>query len=301
VWRAVTRELLGALFRPSRLAFDNLPPGDDGLRGHGLRIAAAACALALLSSPGGSEPRPDRFDTVVLDAGHGGENPGARGAGGLLEKDLVLDVTLRLAKRLEARGIGVVLTRRDDRFVSLEERTSIANDARGDLFISIHANASRATDARGIETFFVSLEASDEAAQRIANLENQAFSGSEGAAKIAEDPLLGILGDLIATEHLVESQEFSRLVQGRLASSRSRGVKQAPFVVLMGVQMPAALVEIGFLTNPAEERNLLSSAERDRLADGLAAAAVEFAERYDARRGAAETRSDSRGGRLGAQ
>lgn len=252
-----------------------------------LRIAAAATAgaLALLSSPGGSEPRPDRFDTVVIDPGHGGKNLGARGAGGLLEKDLVLDVSLRLAKRLEARGFDVVLTRRDDRFVSLEERTSIANDARGDLFISIHANASRSQNARGIETFFVSLEASDEAAQRLANLENQAFAGSEGVAKIAEDPLLGILGDLIATEHLVESQEFSGLVQGKLASTRSRGVKQAPFVVLMGVQMPAALVEIGFLTNPEDERDLRSSPERSRLADGLAGAVAEFAERYDARRG----------------
>jgi len=244
-----------------------------------------ACALALLSSPGGSEPRPERFDTVVIDPGHGGDNLGARGTGGLLEKDLVLDVSLRLAERLEARGVSVVLTRRDDRFVSLEERTSIANDARGDLFISIHANASRSQNARGIETFFVSLEASDEAAQRLANLENQAFAGSEGVAKIAEDPLLGILGYLIATEYLVESQEFSGLVQGKLASRRSRGVKQAPFVVLMGVQMPAALVEIGFLTNPEDERDLRSSLERSRLADGLAGAVGEFAERYDARRG----------------
>jgi N-acetylmuramoyl-L-alanine amidase len=119
----------------------------------------------------------------------------------------------------------------------------------------------------------VSLEASDEAAQRIANLENQAFGGSEGVAKIA-------------TEHLVESQEFARLLQGKVANSRSRGVKQAPFVVLMGVQMPAALVEIGFLTNPADERDLRSSSERDRLADGLAGAVAAFAERYDARRGA---------------
>ena len=263
------------------------------------RIAAAVCALALLSLQGGSEPRPDRFDTVVIDPGHGGDDRGARSARGLLEKDLVLDVTLRLAKRLEARGFEAALTRRDDRFVPLEERTSIANDARGDLFISIHANASRVRNARGIETFFVSLEASDEAAQRIANLENQAFGGSELVAKIAEDPLLGILGDLIATEYLVESQEFAGLVQGRLAGHRSRGVKQAPFVVLMGVQMPAALVEIGFLTNPADERKLRSSTERDRIADGLAGAVAAFAGRYDARRGA--SRADSHPGGVAAQ
>jgi len=252
-------------------------------------------AAILLASSGLSEPRPERFDTVVIDPGHGGDDHGARGSrGGLLEKDLVLDVSLRLAALLEERGMRVVLTRRDDRYVSLEERTSIANDARGDLFVSVHANASRIRNARGIETFFVSLEASDEAAQRIANLENQAFTGESVAAKIADDPLLAILGDLIATEHLVESQEFARLVQGRLASTRSRGVKQAPFVVLMGVQMPAALVEIGFLTNPADERDLHSSAERVRLAGGLARAVVEFAARYDARRGAGE--ADDGGG-----
>jgi len=277
------------------LAFDNLPVGGSPVKHRQLRIAVVVCALILPVSSGGSEPRPDRFDTVVIDAGHGGENAGARGAGGLLEKDLVLDVTLRLAKRIESRGIDVVLTRRDDRFVSLEERTSIANDARGDLFISIHANASRNRNARGIETFFVSAEASDEAAQRIANLENQAFGASEGMAKIAEDPLLGILGDLIATEHLVESQEIAGLIQGELARDRSRGVKQAPFVVLMGVQMPAALVEIGFLTNPEEERELRTSRERDRLADAVAGAVVEFAERYDARRGVVGKRADPRG------
>jgi N-acetylmuramoyl-L-alanine amidase len=254
----------------------------------GVASALAGLAMMLVVSSGQAEPRPDRFDTVVIDPGHGGDDHGARSSRGLLEKDLVLDVSLRLAKLLEQRGIRVVLTRRDDRYVPLEERTSIANDARGDLFVSVHANASRIRNARGIETFFVSLEASDEAAQRVANVENQAFAGAEVAAKIAEDPLLAILGDLIATEHLVESQEFAGLVQGRLASTRSRGVKQAPFVVLMGVQMPAALVEIGFLTNPADESDLRSSPERARLAGGLAGAVVEFAARYDARRGAGE-------------
>ena len=97
-----------------------------------------------------SQPRPDRFDTVVIDAGHGGENAGARGAGGLLEKDLVLDVSLRLAKRIESRGIDVVLTRRDDRFVSLEERTSIANDARGDLSRAFGREAQPLEDARHV-------------------------------------------------------------------------------------------------------------------------------------------------------
>jgi N-acetylmuramoyl-L-alanine amidase len=252
------------------------------------RLAAAGAALALLC--GAEAPPAERFDTVVVDAGHGGDDHGARGRGGLLEKDLVLDVSRRLGERLRERGLRVVMTRSDDRFVPLEARTSIANDARGDLFVSVHANASTYRGARGIETFFASLEASDDAARRLAEAENLAFARDGGAAPAAADPLVAILGDLIATEHLVESQEFARLAQRRLATAeaaRSRGVKQAPFVVLMGVQMPAVLVEIGFLTNPDEERVLSREAERERLVEGLAEAVLAFRERFDARRGAA--------------
>lgn len=236
---------------------------------------------------------------MVLDAGHGGDDHGARGAGGLLEKDLVLDVAKRLAERLRASGLRVVMTRQDDRFVALEERTSIANDARGDLFLSVHANASRYRGARGIETFFVSLEASDDAARALAEAENQAFVRPGEATPAAADPLLAILGDLIATEHVMESQEFARLAQRRLATAetaRSRGVKQAPFVVLMGVQMPAVLVEIGFLTNAAEERVLRDEAERERLVRELAGAVESFRERVDARRGVAAGGGSGGGG-----
>jgi N-acetylmuramoyl-L-alanine amidase len=212
---------------------------------------------------------------VVIDAGHGGDDQGARGPRGLLEKDIVLDVARRLAEKLRSAGIRVVLTRDGDRFVGLEERTSLANDARADLFVSIHANGSDARAARGVETFFVSLDASDEAARRLAAAENEAFEQAGKPAQTGADPLLAILGDMIATEHLVDSQEFARLVLGQLLSSDravSRGVKQAPFVVLMGVQMPAALVEIGFITNGAEARRM---GQRDRqvaLAKAIAAA-----------------------------
>jgi N-acetylmuramoyl-L-alanine amidase len=115
---------------------------------------------------------PDRFDVVVLDAGHGGHDEGANGPSGLREKDLVLDVTRRLAKRLDRRGVRVILTRKDDRFLSLEERTAVANDARADLFVSIHANASPSRKPRGIETYFASLEATDDAARKTAEREN---------------------------------------------------------------------------------------------------------------------------------
>ncbi len=264
-------------------------------------VGATASGGPRAAGPGGgaraevsAAPRqPDLFDTVVIDAGHGGEDRGARGINGLLEKDLVLDVARRLARRLRARDLRVVLTRHDDRFVGLEERTSIANDARADLFVSIHANAARARRARGTETFFASLEASDESAQELAELENSSFRGERGATP-AQDPLVAILGDLMANEYLRDSQEFARLAQVRLQSvdlARSRGVKQAPFVVLLGVQMPAALVEVGFLTNPDEESALKGSAHRDRIVEALDRAVVEFGRRYDARRGASRAAS----------
>lgn len=244
------------------------------------------------NSPRTSASRPkrvDRFDVVVIDAGHGGHDDGAKGASGLLEKDLVLDVARRLSKRLEKRGIRVVLTRTGDRFLSLEERTAVANDARADLFLSIHANASRSRKPRGVETFFASLDATDEAARATAELENKALGASAPQAR-RQDPLAAILGDLIENQHLQESSEFSKLAQRKLVDadqSQSRGVKQAPFVVLMGVQMPASLVEIGFLSNPKEEAGLRSGGRRESIAAALADAVQDFAERYDARRGVA--------------
>ncbi len=255
----------------------------------------AAVALGLL----GLDTRPpDRFDTVVIDAGHGGDDEGAKGQSGLLEKDLVLDVAGRLAKRLRTHGLRVVLTRRDDRFVPLEVRTAVANDARGDLFLSIHANAAPSVKARGIETYFLALEASDAAASRIARRENQAFGASHNGMGAGGDPLLAILGDLMATEHMEESDQFARMALSRLAplgSARGRGVKQAPFVVLAGVQMPASLVEIGFLTNPEEERALRRTERRQRIVDALAQAVMEFGRRYDAKRGLGMRSSPAQG------
>ncbi len=231
--------------------------------------------------------QPDRFDSVVIDAGHGGEDTGARGAGGLLEKELVLDIAQRLTARLSRAGLRVVMTRLDDSFVPLETRTSIANDARADLFISIHANASRDAKVRGIETFFLALAASDAHADQVALRENQAFQLEQAPAERGDDALVAIIGDLIANEHMDESNEFARLAQLKLAGDPevARGVKQAPFVVLEGVQMPAALVEIGFLTNRLDEQQLRAGEERDRIVTALARAALEFGQRYDARRG----------------
>ena len=255
--------------------------GRDGL-------GIAVLGLALL---GAAPAAVDRFDTVVIDAGHGGDDHGAEGPSGLLEKDLVLDVARRLRRQLESDGLRVVMTRDRDVYVPLQERADTANHAHGDLFLSIHANAAPSRAARGIETFFVSLEASDESAERLASRENAAF-GREGAPGHADDPVAAILGDLVSTEHLVESDEFARLAHRELAAidpAPVRGVKQAPFHVLMGVQMAASLVEIGFITNPKEERALATPARQQEIANALAAAVREFRRRWDARRGLART------------
>jgi len=262
-----------------------------------MRCARLALAAVLAGAVGASaaadeldEAPRDRFDTVVIDAGHGGEDEGARGARGLSEKDLVLDVAGRVASRLRAQDLSVVLTREEDVFVPLETRTSLANDARADLFLSIHANAARTARPRGVETYFVSLDASDAAATQVALRENAAFHES-GAARVADDPFAALLGDLIATEYVEASSEFARLAQvelSKLGAVPSRGVKQAPFVVLMGVLMPASLVELGFLTNAKDEGVLHEGNRRDQIADALARAVAEFGRRYDARRGVRE-------------
>jgi N-acetylmuramoyl-L-alanine amidase len=248
----------------------------------------AASSLPLVfAAVAAAEGARDRFDAVVIDAGHGGEDEGARGTRGLVEKDVVLDVTKRLAKRLEAAGIRVVMTRKDDTFVPLEVRTSVANDAHGDLFISIHANSARSAKPRGIETYFVSLSSSDDAADRVAARENESF-GEQGRVPSSDDPFMALLGDMLVTEHVIESSEFAKLVQGELSlldGKGSRGVKQAPFVVLMGVQMPASLIEIGFLSNQDEEKALERAAYRDKVADAVSRAVIEFGKRYDGRRG----------------
>jgi N-acetylmuramoyl-L-alanine amidase len=252
-------------------------------------VFGMAASSALAGAPTSAVRPPERFDTVVIDAGHGGEDDGATGVRGLAEKELVLDVGRRVAARLRERDLRVVMTRDDDRFVPLEERFSIANDARGDLFISIHANATKDAAVGGVETFFLSIDASDDEARRVALLENQAFA-APGAIPELGDSLNAILGDLIASEYLKESNEFARLAHRHLTgddANHSRGVKQAPFVVLQGVQMPSSLVEIGFITNPAEAKRLRSSRERDRIAAAIVAAVLEFGRRFDARRGVA--------------
>ena len=238
-------------------------------------LAACVCAAALAFHPARAE---GGFDTVVIDPGHGGEDSGARGPGGTLEKDLVLRVARALGERLTARGLRVVQTRTRDVFVPLEQRTAIANDARGDLFVSIHANAAEDATSRGTETYFLALSPSDASAERVAKRENEAFGEAASGIAAVKDPFVALVGDLIATEHLQESSLLAHAVQAQLAalSPRSRGVKQALFVVLTGVQMPASLVEIGFITSGEEEAHMKSADGLRETVSALERAIVEY-------------------------
>ena len=212
---------------------------------------------------------------VVIDAGHGGHDPGAR-ANGLTEAELVLDVALRLEELLREEGLDVVLTRRTDVFVPLEERTAIANRHQADLFVSIHANASPRPATNGVETYFLNF-ASNQQAEAVAAREN-----ASSAKTMANLPQL--LRAIALNNKLAESRELAGMVQTALVRSlsakrrsvQSLGVKQAPFVVLIGAQMPSILAEIGFITNRNEAAALKQAAGRQAVAQGLFDAIVKY-------------------------
>jgi len=236
--------------------------------------------------------------TIVLDAGHGGHDSGATGPTGLMEKDLVLDVTRRVAKLVEARlGLKVLLTRDADNFVTLRDRTSYANRQHADLFVSIHANAHRDAAADGVETYFLSSEATDSTARQVAALENGVVQLEQptgrGSGQGQVDIVKAILWDLAQSEFQVESSRLAEVVHDSMTQSlriSNRGVKQAGFYVLGGAAMPAILLEIGFVTNPREERKLKDTKYRDEIARAVFAGLAEYKRAWDQRaRAAAET------------
>ena len=211
-----------------------------------------------------------KIGKIVIDPGHGGHDTGTIGPNGLEEKDLVLDVGRRLGKLLEARlGADVVYTRKDDTFIPLETRTSIANQEQADLFVSIHANSSRDPDARGVETYYLNFTSSAEALD-VAARENAASDKS-----IHE--LQDLVKKIALKEKIEESREFAANVQRALHSGlaakspgiRDRGVKKAPFIVLIGANMPSILAEISFVSNPGDEHRLRTPDYRQRIAESL--------------------------------
>ena len=231
--------------------------------------------------PGLTE-RDDSKTIVVLDPGHGGVEMGAVGPSGLKEKDVTLDLARRLRQALQTdRSISVVLTRDEDRLVGLDERTAIANHNRADLFVSIHLNASRRTRARGAETYFLAADATDDAARTTAALENRSHGVDEDSLSGGSraDELELVLWDLAQAQYLVESSLLGERMQRHLnevAATRDRGVKQAPFRVLMGATMPAILVEVGFISNPDEEARFKTLSYRNQVVDAMAVAVQEY-------------------------
>ncbi|MBI5443697.1 MAG: N-acetylmuramoyl-L-alanine amidase [Deltaproteobacteria bacterium] len=225
-------------------------------------------------------PRPEPR-VVVIDPGHGGTEEGAKGPGGLLEKDIVLSLARTVREVLTARGYRVVTTRDSDASVGLQDRTAISNAAKADVFLSLHLNASRASAAHGTEVYYLSLDASDRSAAALAEAENQAeptaTPSAETNAALRELDL--ILWDLAQNQHLSASSRLAEIIQGdfnRLLGITTRGVKQAPFRVLIGVNAPAVLVEVAFISNPEEEQKLASEEFRKAVADTLVASLDNF-------------------------
>ena len=255
---------------PPRLVLDLVRPAEAPTRGEGAALVAP-------------------LRTLVLDAGHGGHDSGAVGPTGLMEKELVLDVTLRVKRLVEERlGLRVLLSRDADHFVPLRDRTSFANKERADLFVSIHANAHRQSATDGVETYFLSSEATDSAARQVAALENGVVQlekpGGRGTGRL--DIVKTILWDLAQSEFQLESSRLAETVQDAMTGALripSRGVKQAGFYVLGGAAMPAILLEIGFVTNPREERRLKSAKYRDEIARAILAGLAGYKAQWDRR------------------
>jgi len=272
----------------TRLAKLDLPASSKSSSPHGKKSRSATTALDTADLHPGlhettREARPTaagdrsliralglKIGKIVIDAGHGGHDTGTIGPNGLLEKDVVLDVAKRLGRLLESRlGAEVIYTRQDDTFIPLETRTAIANRERADLFISIHANSSRDSDARGVETYYLNFTSSPEA------LEVAARENAVSEKSIYE--LQDLVKKIALKEKIEESREFAGDVQQSLygglglhnAGIRNRGIKKAPFIVLIGANMPSILAEISFVSNPTDERKLETSEHRQRIAESL--------------------------------
>jgi N-acetylmuramoyl-L-alanine amidase len=243
---------------------------------------ADAAKTAALLPP--TEPKPNRdgqrsltralglkISRIVIDPGHGGHDTGTIGPHGLMEKDLCLDVALRLGHLIEDKlpGAEVVYTRKDDTFIPLEQRTALANDVKADLFISIHANSSHNQSARGVETYYLNFATSEESME-VATREN-------ALSQTSLHDLQDIIKKIARNEKIEESKELANEIQDSLAhrlqtvsqNQKNRGVKKAPFVVLIGANMPSVLSEISFISNPNDEKLLRKGDQRQRVADGL--------------------------------
>jgi N-acetylmuramoyl-L-alanine amidase len=216
--------------------------------------------------------------TIVIDPGHGGDELGAQGPGGTLEKDVALSVARRLKAAIEGKfGIRTLLTRDADRTIGLDERAAVANNNKADLFISLHANASVRPSSAGAEVFYLSLTEYGEEAERIARGESESLPVFGGGTREIEV----ILWEMAQARHIERSAEFAALVEAALRQRvpmSPHAIQQAPFRVLVGANMPAVLIEMGFLTNAAEERALSADERQNAIVQALVDAVVRFRE-----------------------
>ena len=288
---------LGRRFQQFRSSEEDGPPTRLILEFSGPPAEAGTTAPASPPpAPAAAEPG---IRTVVIDPGHGGGLVGAQGPGGALEKD----VTLAIARKLRAAianglGLQAFLTRDGDQDVPLDERTAFANNYKADLFVSIHANASRSHGARGSEVYFLSHEASDEESRRLALAEGGV--GAAAGLEAGSSSVALILWDMAQAEHLEESSALATRLHEELAgatNSQARGVKQAPFRVLVGAAMPAVLVEVGFISNAEEERLLTSDEYQQRVVSALVRGLSRYQQQREQRRGTFSTAGSPSGSR----
>lgn len=259
---------------PFRVVFD--VEKKTGARGHAATIVTENEQDQGDYRTGDPEIRKERkrrssIDVVCIDPGHGGSDLGAVGSKNTREKDVTLKVSKKLKKIIERKlGVRVVMTRESDAEVALDSRVAKANNQNAQLFLSIHVNSSYRKSARGPETFFVSLKATDKASMQLAMKENSSFNGMDDVPE--DDDLKMILWSMAQTEHIKESSRLADYIQGELnvlLNTKNRGVKQAPFRVLMRASMPAVLIEIAFVSNRYEENRLRDDSFLEKVAQSI--------------------------------
>ncbi|MFH2043041.1 MAG: N-acetylmuramoyl-L-alanine amidase [Acidobacteriota bacterium] len=274
----LTVETAGSAFSYDTFSIDNPPQYFINIRPEGNFSSDRPAVISgrEKESPEPGEPRrtvPQGIRTIVIDPGHGGLEAGAKSAEGTLEKDIVLEISRKLKKIIETQfAFHVELTRDKDVEVSLEDRAATANNLNAFLFLSIHTNSSFRKNARGPETYYLSMNAPDKEARRLAYFENTATELDESDSSNETDEIQLILWDMAQSAYLQQSSRLAEKIQAELNllfRTRDRGVKQNKFYVLAGVACPAVLIEVAFLSFPDDEKKLLSSDFQDRVAQAI--------------------------------
>ena len=285
----LTVETAGPEFSYDTFSIDNPPQFFINLRPSGDFRAVQPTVVSEREEDRQDPPEPRRPDpqgvrTIVIDPGHGGLEVGARSPAGTLEKDVVLEISRKLKTIIETNfAFHVELTRDKDVEVSFEDRAATANNMNAFLFLSIHANGSYRKNARGPQTYYLSMNAPDKDARRLAYFENNAAELDESASTAETDEIQMILWDMAQSAYLQQSSLLAEKIQGELNllfRTRDRGVKQNKFIVLSGVACPAVLIEVAFLSYPDDEKKLKSPEFQDRIAQAIYRGLVAYIRDY---------------------